>query len=244
MNWRLIPPIKASGEVQMAIDNWLFSQHEKGNHRPTLRFYTWSSATISLGRLQKKCPEYWYNITWDKKPLDLVHRSTGGRAVLHQGDLTYSVINSLDNRKTLEIYQDICQFLIKGWLSLGIQLDYGTAKRGYINNPSCFNTATVADLITPDGSKLIGSAQRRGKRSILQHGSMVFNTDKSLFETIFKQPAPWNLSLKKQLSKNYSLETIINVLTEAAKTHFDIELVTKSISKNEWQEINKKYLDK
>ena len=237
MTWRLIPPIKASGTTQMAIDNWLYTQHEKGKHTPTLRFYTWSLATISLGRLQKKYPQEWYNINWEKRLVELVHRPTGGRAVLHQGDLTYAVITSLDHRKTLEIYQDICQFLIQGWLSLGIKLDYGTAKRGYIHNPSCFNTATVADLITPDGSKLIGSAQRRGKQSILQHGSMILNTDKSLFKTIFNQPAPWNLGLKDQLSKNYSIETIINVLTEAARIYFNIELITKPLSEKEWQEV-------
>lgn len=237
MNWRLIPPLEASGSIQMAVDNWLFLQHEKGQYPPTLRFYTWLSPTISLGRFQKEWPKYWHNLTWDKYSIELVRRSTGGRAVLHQGDLTYSVITKLNNRKTLDLYQEICHFLIDGWLSLGIQLDYGIAKRGYIHNASCFNTATVADLITSDGSKLIGSAQRRGKQSILQHGSMVLNTDKQLFETIFNQAAPWSLGLREQLSQNYSLETIITVLTDAAKQYFGVNLITEPLSPKEWQEV-------
>ncbi|MDJ0844270.1 lipoate--protein ligase family protein [Crocosphaera sp.] len=237
--WRLIPPIEASGKVQMAIDRWLFEQHENGLILPSLRFYTWSKPTISLGYLQKKYPQHWHSLIWKQEPLDLVIRPTGGRAVLHQDDLTYMIVMSLDNRKTLAIYQDICTFLIQGWKALGISLQYGTAKRGYIHNSSCFNTATMADLITADGSKLIGSAQRRGKQSILQHGSMVLSTDKQLFETIFNQVAPWNLNLREQLSSNYSRGDIIEILTQAAKKHFKIELITQPLSEEEWQEIFK-----
>ncbi len=237
MTWRLIPPLEASGTIQMAIDDWLFIQNEQGKHPPTLRFYTWLSPTISLGRLQKKWPSSWHNLTWKKHPIELVRRSTGGRSVLHQGDLTYGIIIAINNRKTLDIYQQICQFLIEGWLSLGIKLDYGTAKRGYIHNPSCFNTATVADLITPDGSKLIGSAQRRGKKSVLQHGSMILSTDKTLFETIFNQPAPWRLGLFEQLSNNYSLEMIIGVLTDTAKKYFNTDFIIQPLSSQEWHNI-------
>lgn len=221
----------------MAIDNWLFQQHEKGLSLPTLRFYTWSKPTISLGYLQKNYPDPWNHLTWKKEALDIVIRPTGGRAVLHQGDLTYMVIMSLDNRKTLAIYQDICNFLIEGWKKLGIPLRYGTAKRGYIHNASCFNTATIADLITTDGSKLIGSAQKRGKKSVLQHGSMVLFTDKALFEMIFNQVAPWNLTLTEQLSKDYSIDNTIEVLTQAAQEKFNIEFKTQPLSEEEWQEI-------
>ena len=237
MKWRLIPYIKASGIIQMAIDNWLFLQHEKGQHPPTLRFYTWSSPTISLGRLQKQWPLSWCNLTWKKRPIELVRRSTGGRAVLHQGDLTYGIITPINDRITLEIYQQICQFLIKGWSSLGIKLDYGTAKRGYIHNPSCFNTATVSDLITSDGSKLIGSAQRRGKKSILQHGSMVLSTDPVLFKTIFNQSAPWSSGLLEKLPYNCCLETIISILIETAKQCFDIDFISQPLSSKEWQDV-------
>ncbi len=235
--WRFIPPIEALGSRQMTIDRWLFAQHENGLTPPVLRFYTWSKPTISLGYLQKQYPDHWDNLIWKKEPLDRVIRPTGGRAVLHQGDLTYMVVMSLDNRQTLAIYQDICTFLIQGWKILGIPLQYGTAKRGYIHNSSCFNTATIADLITAEGSKLMGSAQRRGKRSILQHGSMVLSTDKALFEMIFNQVAPWNLTLMEQLSTDYSREDIIRILSKAAEQHFKIELKTEPLSEEEWKAI-------
>uniref|UniRef100_UPI00313AE61D lipoate--protein ligase family protein n=1 Tax=Crocosphaera sp. Alani8 TaxID=3038952 RepID=UPI00313AE61D len=221
----------------MAIDRWLFEQQEKGLISPVLRFYTWSKPTISLGYLQKKYPPYWDNLIWRKEPLDLVVRPTGGRAVLHQGDLTYMIVMPLDHRKTLAIYRDICTFLIQGLKTLGISLQYGTAKRGYIRNSSCFNTATVADLVTSDGSKVIGSAQRRGKRSILQHGSLVLSTDKELFETVFNQVAPWNLTLKEQLSNEYCRQDIVDILTQAAEEHFKIEFTTQTLSDQEWKAI-------
>ncbi|MDJ0507790.1 MAG: biotin/lipoate A/B protein ligase family protein [Crocosphaera sp.] len=236
--WRLIPPLETSAITQMSIDSWLLDQYEKGLIASTLRFYTWSKPAISLGYLQKKYPQHWNHLNWNKEPIDLVLRPTGGRAVLHQGDLTYAIIMSLDSRKTLAIYQDICTFLIQGWLSLGIALEYGAAKRGYIHNSSCFNTATIADLITADGSKLIGSAQRRGKRSILQHGSMILSTDKALFEMVFNQVAPWNLTLMERLSNHYCKQEIITVLTEAAKQHFGIELITQPLSDQEWKDIS------
>ena len=71
-----------------------------------------------------------------------------------------------------QTYEDICQFLITGWQTLGVTLTYGQAQRGYGRTPNCFATATAADLVTSEGIKLIGSAQRRDRNTALQHGSM------------------------------------------------------------------------
>ncbi len=77
----------------MAIDAWLLEQHDLGKHPPTLRFYTWEPAAISLGYHQRRWPQYWQGLTGQGQPLDMVRRPSGGRAVLHQGDLTYAVIS-------------------------------------------------------------------------------------------------------------------------------------------------------
>ena len=235
--WRFLPLLQASGTVQMAIDTWLFNQYENGQHPPTLRFYTWSPPALSLGYLQKKWPEHWHNLSYQGQSLDLVRRPTGGRTVLHQGDLTYAIITSVGAKKSWGIYEEICQFLIEGWKRLGIELQYGSAERGYIHNPSCFNIATAADLVTADGSKLIGSAQRKGKKAILQHGSMILSTDKRLFQDIFNQAAPWTTSLCHPQEHENLIPTIIDALTEAAKQCFDIELITQPFSEAEWQDI-------
>ena len=148
--WRLIPLLEAPGNVQMAIDRWLLEQHQQKNHPPTLRFYTWSPPAISLGYHQRQYPEYWEYLTWQGEKLDLVRRPSGGRAVLHQGDLTYAVVTSGLTGSRLQMYEKICEFLIQGWRSLGVELHYGTEGRGYIHNPNCFATATSADLVLSD----------------------------------------------------------------------------------------------
>jgi lipoate---protein ligase len=186
--WRLIPMLTAAGSVQMAIDRWLLDQHIQGKMPSVLRFYTWDPIAISLGYHQRQLPPHWHNFVWQGQAVDLVPRPTGGRGVLHQGDLTYAVITSglFPNRR--ESYQQICEFLIQGWRSRGVELAYGHAGRGYIHNPNCFGSATAADLVLPSGEKLIGSAQLHRDGAILQHGSIRLNPDQTLFDAVFGAP--------------------------------------------------------
>jgi lipoate-protein ligase A len=231
--WRLIPFMEASGMVQMAIDKWLLEQHHSGKQPSTLRFYTWSSPAISLGYHQRQYPQEWQNLTWRGEKLHLVRRPTGGRAVLHQGDLTYAVITSGLTGNRLEAYAKICEFLIKGWRSLGVELSYGTVGRGYIHNPNCFGTATGADLVLPNGAKLIGSAQMRRGSVILQHGSMRLQPDAELFAKVFGVESFTDVQFPQ------SLEEIMTALIAAAKDCFAIEIEEQPLSKLEWEEILK-----
>ena len=221
----------------MALDWWLLQQHRQGKHPPTLRFYTWSPAAISLGYHQRRWPAFWNELTWQGKPLDLVRRPTGGRAVLHQGDLTYMVVTSGIPGKRLEVYEAICEFLIQGWRSLGIELHYGSTGRGYIHNPNCFGTATGADLVDPDGQKFIGSAQLRKGEAILQHGSAVLSTDKKLFTQVFGEPVPERVKLPIQQEGDALIQTAVEALTEAASRCFGVELVRRPLSDAEWKEV-------
>ncbi len=216
----------------MAIDEWLLKQHLSG-HPPSLRFYTWSPSAISLGYHQRKYPEDWQNLIWENEQIDLVRRPTGGRAVLHHGDLTYAVVTSGFSGSRMEAYKNICEFLIQGWRNLGIELDYGTAGRGYINNPNCFGTATGADLVTVDGNKLIGSAQLRRGDAILQHGSMRLKPDAELFKKIFGE----ELLDRVVIGEDLEIERIISVLVDAAKDCFGVEFEEKVLSDGEWEEI-------
>lgn len=233
ITWRLIPPIETSGEIQMAIDSWLLHRHILGEIPPTLRFYTWSNPTISLGYHQRHYPEHWQNLTWQDKLVDLIKRPTGGRGVLHQGDLTYALIISglVGNRSN--VYQQICQFLIDGWRSLGIQLDYGTAGKGYIHNPNCFGTATSADLVCEDGYKLIGSAQLIKSGAILQHGSMRLHPDLELFKQVFDE----SIDLPPPPISDLAHDRIIAALITAAQNHFKIKLAIEPLTDREWSQI-------
>jgi lipoate-protein ligase A len=162
--------------------------------------------------------------------------------VLHQGELTYAVITSADicgdkvgefddntfgrKRSHREIYEYISEFLIQGFAKLGINLSYGKAGRGYIHNPSCFSTATNADLVIADGRKLIGSAQVYRHNSVLQHGSISINPNYQLLRELFQAEVPivgyqelaWNTH------KDLAVE-IIDVLSQSARDYFQTEFL-------------------
>jgi lipoate---protein ligase len=239
----------------MQIDRWLLQQHILGQIPPTLRFYTWSQPTISLGYHQQRYPEHWRSLVWHERPIDLVKRPTGGRGVLHQGDLTYALIGSGFVGKRVEIYQQICQFLIDGWRSLGVDLQYGTAGTGYIHNPNCFGTATSADLVCEDGYKLIGSAQLIKSGAILQHGSMRVNPDLELFEKVFgesiavrvasrREGRPRVNDLPPSAILQLTIPQIIEALTQSAQQHFQVEFEIDPLSDREWSQIQGEYQDR
>jgi lipoate-protein ligase A len=213
----------------MAIDLWLFDRHLQGLHPPTLRFYTWSPPAISLGYHQHRYPEFWQDLTWQGMPVDLVRRPSGGRAVLHQGDLTYAVVTSGLKGSRLQVYETICEFLLQGWRQLGWELHYGTAGRGYIDRPNCFGIATGADLVLADGTKFIGSAQLRRGDAILQHGSMRLSPDANLLDRVFGEtslPVP---------QIDIAIATIVDTLAQTAASCFEVQLVTNPLSEAEWQ---------
>lgn len=235
--WRLIPLLQASGLIQMAIDRWLMAQHQAGNHPPVLRFYTWESPTISLGYHQRHWSSSWQQMTWEERPIQLVRRPTGGRAVLHQGDLTYMVVTSGLTGRRIDTYQAICEFLIQGWRSLGVELQYGSMGRDYARNPNCFGTATNADLVCANGYKLIGSAQLHRGGAVLQHGSMRLKPDAQLFTQVFGEAAPIVVNLAIAQPEVDLISTVVDALTKAAADCFNVELVDQPLSNAEWQEI-------
>lgn len=226
--WRLIPPIEANGALQMAIDLWLFEQCANHGHPPTLRFYTWSPAAISLGRFQKDWPEHWTTLHWQGQPINLIYRPTGGRAVLHVNDLTYSIVLPDQSGRRRETYEYICEFLVRGWQSLGINLHYGTAGRGYIGQSNCFGSATAADLVTESGAKFIGSAQAWQGATVLQHGSMQLQPDPSLWKTVFATATiiPQVPSLPQS--------RITKTLVETAAQYFKVQFHQSPLSVSEW----------
>ncbi|MBD2185140.1 lipoate--protein ligase family protein [Planktothrix sp. FACHB-1355] len=235
--WRLIPLFEAAGRVQMAIDLWLLEQHRQGLHPPTLRFYTWSPPAISLGYHQRQWPEFWQHLTWQGQPIELVRRPTGGRAVLHQGDLTYAVITSGLSGSRTQVYQQLCEFLIAGWRSLGVELHYGLAGRGYIHNPNCFGTATAADLVLADNSKLIGSAQLYRGNAILQHGSIRLHPDRTLFAQVFETAVPPPIDIPIIQRAEAPIQIVVEELIAAAERCFQVEFQMQPLSELEFHAI-------
>lgn len=230
--WRFIPLLDAPGSVQMAIDSWLLEQHCQGHSPPILRFYTWSPPAISLGYHQHQWPPAWNHLVWQGQPLDLIRRPSGGRAVLHQGDLTYAIVASGISGSRTQVYRQICEFLCRGWRSLGVELVYGQAGRGYHRNPNCFGTATGADLTLVNGHKLIGSAQLWRGTTVLQHGSIRLHPDPELRAQVF---GPEGLPTGTLPTENYPIKQVINALVVAAADCFQAQFQPLPLSEVEYQ---------
>ncbi len=168
----------------MAIDEALFKAVSAGTSLPTLRFYTWEPPAVSVGYFQNSLREVDLSVCREMG-IDVVRRLTGGRAVLHDRELTYSII-SPDNSfnfpdNILGTYKIISSCLVSGLNSIGLNalLTPSVRKAGRDSPSACFTSPSHYE-ITIDGKKLVGSAQRRGEGAFLQHGSilMEFNREK------------------------------------------------------------------
>lgn len=219
----------------MAIDDWLLDQHCQGLQPSILRFYTWKPIAISLGYHQRQWPIHWQDLQWQGQSVPLVRRPSGGRAVLHQGELTYTVITTSTQQNRRATYCNICQFLRQAGAKLGWNLNFGQAGRGYHQQTNCFRVATTADLVLSDGYKLIGSAQLWRGPGVLQHGSIRLTPDPELFEAVFQEPLITSSLLSSEHSQ--SSQVLQTALLEAATDHFQVSLRQQPLSEAEWQAI-------
>jgi lipoate-protein ligase A len=186
---RRLPSCSLPGAFQMAIDAWLLERVIDGDRDgPLLRFYRWSCPTLSLGRHQHHLPPNWLHLAGEGR-LALVRRPTGGAAVLHGGDLTYSLIWPNPPRRRREAYHLSCLWLQEAFAAMELPLEFGDSPC-QPHQANCFATSTAADLVHPSGGKRIGSAQRWRGHALLQHGSIAIRPDRALWESVFGSPAP------------------------------------------------------
>ncbi|MPL65814.1 Octanoyltransferase LipM [bioreactor metagenome] len=179
--WRLINSGMNTAAYNMAIDEAMLKAHAAGEVPPTLRFYGWRPAAVSLGYFQSSAAEIDLEACRSNE-VDVVRRLTGGRAVLHDMELTYSLVaaenNSLIPPTITASYRYFSQGLIAGLKHLGVeaqmsvpQAAYGQRKHRHAS-AACFDASSHYE-ITFAGRKLVGSAQVRKEGVILQHGSIL-----------------------------------------------------------------------
>lgn len=218
MMMKFIPYEVKTGAENMQTDSDLldFAVQNKLDY-PIFRLYGWHPACISLGRNQQ-------DAFIDKKFLkdtgiDLVKRLTGGRALLHDNEITYSYICPVSCLKhgenVRQSYVEISRILIDGFAKLGIELDFGASKPVNTKFDYCMLISTGADLCYK-GKKLIGSAQCRKEGYILQHGSILYDYDAALLEKIFNEPVSTDTitSVKEinlDILKNDVIEVFSNI---------------------------------
>jgi len=233
--WELILDGAIDGENNMAMDAALLDQiDQSSNIRTIVRFYGWRKPTISLGRNQKieNAVDAGYCLA---NGIDIVHRPTGGRAVLHDDELTYAVVSndsSCFGDTIYGNYRRVSEALCLGYNRLGVpaMLAPDTRRINALNNgadPPCFLSPSRYELIA-GGRKIAGSAQRRTRRSFLQHGSMPITCN---FEVLARATrlaqASWleqeMAGLAEFLPERPTLEQLTRVFVRAFQEHFSIE---------------------
>ncbi len=180
-----ISPVTASGKVNMEVDRRLMEISEREG-RNFFRFYRWEPACISLGRGQD--PEDLLDTDYMRSMgYDWVNRITGGSYVLHKGDITYSITasskSSMFKLPLMDFYKLVHRAFYLGILKTGIDssmITYGNSRfaREHKKSP-CFSHFSNNEILI-EGRKILGSAQKRGKNGLLQHGSLL--VDDSLYD--------------------------------------------------------------
>lgn len=214
---KIIPYEIRTGKDNMQIDSALLDfAIEKELKEPIFRLYGWNPACVSLGRNQKE--DFLDYEFLKSKNIDVVRRLTGGRALLHDDEITYSFIcpeTYLKNGShVVTSYKEISQILIDKFKQLGIELDFGTSKPVKTGFDYCMLVSTGADLCYK-GKKLIGSAQCRSHGYILQHGSILYDYNKKLLEEIFRVKVyTEEITSIREINPKLSKEEIIDILNK------------------------------
>lgn len=212
--WRFIDSGECSPAFNMALDEALMEWHGAGKIPPVIRFYGWNPPTLSIGYFQKVDRE----INMDSvisHGLGFVRRPTGGRGVLHEHELTYSVIVSEEHpampKTVTEAYRVISEGILKGFHQLGLEAYFAVPKtaeeRDSLKNPRsavCFDAPSWYELVV-EGRKVAGSAQTRQKGVILQHGSILLDLDEDKLFSLFKYP---NDRVKERMQKAFKNKAV------------------------------------
>ncbi|HNS50109.1 MAG TPA: lipoate--protein ligase family protein [Anaerolineae bacterium] len=221
--WRLIVHGEAGGATNMAIDEAILGAVAGGRSLPTLRLYAWAPPCLSLGRNQ---PLSDIDLEACRAAgADVVRRPTGGRAILHTDELTYSVaLPASDPRAAADVmegYRRLSEGLLAGLRRLGV--DAGPAGQGCRRQgetgPACFEVPSTHE-ITAGGRKVAGSAQWRGRGGVLQHGSLPVRGDLGRIADLLALPQAERETLRQAVrSRGITLEEALGravPLAEAA----------------------------
>jgi len=223
----------------MALDEAISDAVRQKISPPTLRLYHWDRPSLSIGYFQK-CSDI--NLEYcDVKDYPVVRRQTGGRAILHDSELTYSFSSSKDspifNGSLLENYTVISNALLHALKLTGIEAEALFIKKrsnGH-RNPACFKTVSFGE-ITVKKKKVIGSAQKRYKDGFLQHGSIIFDFNAKELCTVLKGNNSQDFEDIGALRKSrpdISIHELRSNLKEAFEKELNVKVITDRPSKFE-----------
>ncbi len=242
-SWRLVVSGFADGATNMAIDEAILQAVSEGLVPPTLRFYGWEPPCISVGLNQAIQEE----IDLERCRLAGIHvvrRPTGGKAILHHNELTYSVAlpasHPLAGTGVLDSFRRISCGLLKGLEVLGLKPYQAMPPREDLLSPVCFEAPSDYE-IECEGKKVIGSAQLRRKGGILQHGSIPLRGDIAAIADFLRLGKEERESLKERirrrastlsdlLGREVSFEEAAAAFIRGFREAFDLFLVPSSLT--------------
>ena len=244
MNWRLILDGEYSGAWNMARDEALLlcggesppsESPPSESPPPVLRFYSWNPPCVSLGRLQKN-----FDFSGAQKlGFDVVRRPTGGRAVLHQHEITYcAVIHEKylprESRSVIGAYEWLSAGFIEGLKLLGVGASLSDAhSKSTPVAANCFNAAAQCDFLV-DGKKLIGAAQCRKNDVILQHGAILLELDEAAWKESIGGAMEGAISLRA-LGVLSPREEIVAAIVTGMERAWNISFASSSLTREEQQ---------
>jgi len=259
MGWRLIKDSYHTGFMNMAIDEAIMIAHREGLVPPTIRFYQWSPPAVSLGYFQDLQKEIDVDVCLDMG-IDIVRRPTGGKAVLHDKELTYSFIirenHPLVNNSILETYKKISGGMIRGLSYLGVAAELVPLReKSEIHHSDfksiCFSVPSQYE-VQVEGKKIVGSAQVRKREIVLQHGSLLIELEKDKLFSVFNFPSAqirerfktrFNAtSLEEILKRKINFSELSEILPRGFEKEFGVRLLEGKLTEQE-EKISKELLE-
>ena len=229
--WRLLKTEDETAFTNMAIDYAVLTASSTGKVPPTVRFYTWKPSAISIGYFQSLEEEVDTKMC-KKLGVDYVRRITGGGAVYHEHELTYSIVipesHHMIPKNILQSYGRICGAVIKGLKNLGVESEY----------------APINDIVT-NGKKISGNAQTRKIKTVLQHGTVLTDVDVEKMFSLLKVPSEKIkdklitdvkqrvTSLKDILGEKVSFQEVAKAMKTGFEEEFNVELIKGDLTKEE-----------
>ncbi|MBN2209750.1 MAG: lipoate--protein ligase family protein [Candidatus Coatesbacteria bacterium] len=248
--FRYIDSGQRSAAENMAVDEALFQCFDSEQETPTLRLYGWHRPCISLGYFQRAADAVRRDVCVEKG-VDVVRRMTGGRAVLHDQEVTYCVVGSVRKGaftgRLLECYEMIAECLVTGCERLGLQRDQievaaGKDARSAASSPACFMTSAPRELLL-NGRKLIGSAQKRGEDVFLQHGSIPVRLDLALTASVMcideddgtspSERCLQPVSLERALGRSLTYDEVKSAISQGFSERLGLSIEPSELSEQE-----------
>lgn len=245
-SWRLLVTPPLPGALNMAIDQALLETYA-AYQRPTLRFYRWSPPCLSLGlaqRLERDVDQ----TACAELGIDIVRRPTGGRAILHDQEVTYALVMAVDHpfiggASVVQSYRAISNVLCAGLKELGIIPELAPRpSQQHAPSAACFDLPSDYEL-TVGGRKLVGSAQARRNGILLQHGTLLLHADIARLAQVLRLPATLSqaalaqrlIALDELLPEPPTFDTVAAALIRGFSHMWQVELTPGELTAGEEQ---------